>query len=864
MKLLSLALAAALAAAAPGLAAAQSAAGAAPAQDAAARVAAAKAEAARAEAQAAFLRAAGQAIAHGKRGDAEALARARGDRDEGGAAVLARLAADRGDYEAAAALAAPASAASPSGEAALQWGLILFEQGKKSEARRVLAPVATGARSAAGSDGLVRVARAARALGQVRTANGLLREAVAAAGKDAVLLAAANTAWGELFLDVRDRESIANAVASFRAALTADASWAPAHAGLARALARENPPAAAAAAARAVEIDPALTAAHVFLARAALDGDRTGDARGHLARALAANPASAEAFAYTAAIEYVAGRTVAYEAAVAKALAINPVYGGLYRIVASQAASNYRYDDAVALARKAVALESDSPAAHADLGLHLLRVGDESGARRSLETAFRADGYDLVTYNLLEMLDKLDAFESIDAGGVTVRLDPNEAPAMRHYAVPLVKEAMAQMSRRYGFNPQGPIFVEIFPSHDDFAVRTLGLPGLLGALGACFGRVVTLDSPRARPPGSFNWQATLWHEMAHVFTMQLSGYRVPRWLTEGISVYEEGLRRPEWARDSELAFAKAWADRKVLTLADLNAGFTRPDTIELAYFQASLVVALIAKQHGHAALPAMLRAFADGADTDAALRRATGRGTADLQREFDAMLTERYAAVGKALHAPDGLEMPRGGDAAAIRAMAAKHAGSYPVQMAAGQALVAAGARDEAIAAFERAAALVPSAVGASSPRAQIAALAERAGDFPRALRELKALVGDDHTNIDAAQRLVPLAKRLGDQAALALAYDRIVTLDPFDATTHSAYGRLALASRDLALAVREFRAAVAAGPVDPVPAQCDLAEALLESGERAEAKQAVLAALEAAPTYERAQQLLLRIVEGR
>jgi tetratricopeptide (TPR) repeat protein len=861
MRLLRLALAAALAAAAPGLAAAQAAAGAVPAQDAAARAAAAKADAARAEARAAFLRAAGQAIAHGKRGDAEALARARGDRDDAGAAVRARLAADRGDYEAAAALAAPASAASPSGEAALQWGLILFERGKKSEARRVLAPVAAGARSAAGSDDLVRVARAAHALGQVRTARALLREAVSAAGKDSVLLAAANAAWGELYIDTHEPGPAAD---HFRAALTADASWAPAHAGLARALARENPPAAAAAAARAVEIDPALADPHVFLARAALDADRVGDARGHLARALAANPASAEAFAYTAAIEYVAGNSAAYDAAAAKALAVNPAYGGLYRVVASQAASNYRYDDAVALARKAVALEPDSPAAHADLGLHLLRVGDESGARRSLETAFRADAYDLVTYNLLEMLDKLDAFESIDAGGVTVRLDPDEAPALRYYAVPLVKEAMAQMSRRYGFNPQGPILVEIFPVHDDFAVRTLGLPGLLGALGACFGRVVTLDSPRARPPGSFNWQATLWHEMAHVFTMQLSGYRVPRWLTEGISVYEEGLRRPEWARDSELAFAKAWADKKVLTLAELNTGFTRPDTIELAYFQASLVVALIARQHGHAALTAMLRAFADGADTDAALSRATGRGTADLQREFDAMLTERYAAVGKALQTPDGLDMPRGGDAAATRAMAAKHAGSYPVQMTAGQALAAAGARDEAIAAFERAAALVPSAVGASSPRAQIAALAERAGDFPRALRELKTLVGDDHTNIDAARRLVPLARRLGDQAALALAYDRIVTLDPFDAATHSAYGRLALASRDLALAVREFRAAVAAGPVDPVPAQCDLAEALLESGERAEAKQAVLAALEAAPTYERAQQLLLRIVEGR
>jgi tetratricopeptide (TPR) repeat protein len=352
--------------------------------------------------------------------------------------------------------------------------------------------------------------------------------------------------------------------------------------------------------------------------------------------------------------------------------------------------------------------------------------------------------------------------------------------------------------------------------------------------------------------------------MAHVFTMQLSKYRVPRWLTEGISVYEEGLRRPEWARDSELGFAKAWADKKILSLTDLNSGFTRPDTVELAYFQASLVVSLIAKQHGHAALNTMLRAYGDGADTEAALRKATGKGTADLQLEFDAMLTGRYAALGRALQAPDGLEIPRPANVPALKAIAAKYSGSYPAQMAVGQALASAGAREDAVSAFERAAELVPTAVGPSSPRAQIAALAERAGDYPRALRELQALVGDDHTNIAAARRLVPLARRLGDQTALALAYDRIVTLDPFDAASHSAYGRLAWERRDLPLAVREFRAAVDAGPVDPVPARCDLAEALLAAGERSEAKLSVLAALEAAPTYERAQQLLLRIVEGR
>ena len=161
-------LAAVLMAAAPGVSEGRQATAAAQGQDPAARAAAAKAEAARAQAELAFLRAPAQAIAHGQRDEAEILARARGDRDDAGAAVRARLAADRGEFDAAATLAAPASAAAPAGEAALEWGLILFQQGKKAEARRVLAPVAAGSRSVTTADGLLRVARAARALGQVR------------------------------------------------------------------------------------------------------------------------------------------------------------------------------------------------------------------------------------------------------------------------------------------------------------------------------------------------------------------------------------------------------------------------------------------------------------------------------------------------------------------------------------------------------------------------------------------------------------------------------------------------------------------------------------------------------------------------
>ncbi len=158
-----------------------------------------------------------------------------------------------------------------------------------------------------------------------------------------------------------------------------------------------------------------------------------------------------------------------------------------------------------------------------------------------------------------------------------VRMQKDEAPVLQEYAVPLAHPAIDTLSKKYEFTPKGPLLIEIFPKHDDFAVRIAGLPGMIGALGVCFGRVVAMDSPRARPPGEFQWEATLWHELAHVVTLQMSKQRVPRWLTEGISVYEESVQRPEWGRDMETTFARAMDRGKVLKLKDLNAGFTRPE-----------------------------------------------------------------------------------------------------------------------------------------------------------------------------------------------------------------------------------------------------------------------------------------------
>jgi tetratricopeptide (TPR) repeat protein len=793
-----------------------------------------------------------RAIAHGKPADAEALAKARPLDDPAAIAVLGHLAATRGRYDEAVAMLGPVVAKAPLSDAALELALLHQQLGRLSVATELLEALFRQGMDASDSASWLRAGRAAHALGRARDANALYRSASAGGSSPAI-----DTAWGLLFLEKDNRPE---ALKSFQQAIASDPAWAPAHVGLARTLAEEDPPAAAAAATRALAIDPNLADAELLLAQLDLDNSEYDSAGQRLDRVLAYNPSELDARALAAGVIYLRQGRAPFDAEVKRVLAINPGFGEVYRVAADLAARNYRFEEAVALAQEAVALDPTNARAHADLGMHLMRTGDEAAARRSLDRAFRADPFDLVTFNLLQLLDTLDTFVVVREGDIILKLHRDEAAVMRDYAMPLAQDALKTLSRKYRFTPKGPILVEMFPSHDDFAVRTLGLPGLIGALGACFGRVVTLDSPHARPPGTFSWQATLWHEMAHVITLQMSQQRVPRWLTEGISVYEESKQRPEWGRDMEVSFAVALERGKALKLADLNSGFTRPDTIALAYFQASLLVDHIVSAHGEAKLQALVSSYGHGLEGNAAIEKTIGVSLDQLQASFDKALDARFGALRTALR--DAGVKPASGDINALRAAAAASPGSYVAQLALGQALAAAGDR-AAFEPLEKAAALVPVAIGDDSPHAIMARLAEKLGDPERAMKEYQALLAQDHTAVEPARRLASLSEERGARAPLLAAYSRVVDLDPFDAPAHTGLGRFALQNNDGPTAVREFKAALAIGPADRAAAHCDLGEAYLLANQPADAKKEALAALEIAPSFERAQDLLLKMTQG-
>ncbi len=538
------------------------------------------------------------------------------------------------------------------------------------------------AATAADPDLLARAARAAQALGRPQDANAIYR----AANANANGYPGIESAWGNLFLE---KFQEVEAVRSFQTVVKMDPRWAPAHAGLAWALADVDPPAAAAAAMKALEIDSTLDSAHLLLAQLDLDNSRPESARERIDKVLAVNPQHLDARALLAAMAYVKGDRAGYDAEVKRILAIHPRFGEVYRAAADLAARNYRFDEAVALAREAIAMDPSPRARTPNSGCTCCAPAMSPKPDDALERSFNADAFNRVTYNLLMMLDKLDKFTVVEDGDVVVKMHPEEAPVLKEYAVPLAQEALKSSRRSINSRRRGRSWSRSFPVHDDFAVRNLGLPGMIGALGACFGRVVTMDSPTVAltsgPERQFAWQATLWHEIAHVITLQMSQQRVPRWLTEGISVYEEAVARPEWGRDMEVPFAIALEKGKTLKLTDLNAGFTSPETIALAYFQASVLVEHIVKTYGEEKLRTLLRSYGDGLEGDAALTKTLGTSMADLQSSFDKHVDGRFGALRAALRPVPGLDLE--GSATDLKVATAVHPKSYGLLLAYGKAL---------------------------------------------------------------------------------------------------------------------------------------------------------------------------------
>jgi tetratricopeptide (TPR) repeat protein len=639
-------------------------------------------------------------------------------------------------------------------------------------------------------------------------------------------------------------------------ALTADPAWVRAQVGLARAFGDDDPKASKAAFEAAKKLAPESPDVWLLAAERSIEDEDYAAAAEALDHAARVRTNSLEEAVMRVRLAAQKGDAAAVDAAITHVHDIDPKSGAGYRTAAEEAAQKYRFDDAESYGQKAVLLDPDDADALANLGMYRLRTGNEKEARDVLERAWALDKSNRLTKNMLDLLDKLDNFEVVSDGPITYKFDKKEAGALRPYALPLGREAWDTFQKRYGFTPQGPILLEIFPIHDDFAVRTLGLPGIEGALGACFGRVVSMDSPAARPPGEMSWHAVEWHELAHVFTLQLSNYKVPRWLTEGISVFEEYRRNPAWGRELTLEFATELGEGHTFGFKGMTQAFKHPTNLSLAYFEASVVVEHLVELKGDEGLRTLLKAYADGASDTDAFAKAFGKNLDDVDTSYKAFVEAHYGKLRDAMKKPAREVNPDDVAGLGVRASAAP--GSFESQLMYGQALFKAGDFDGAVAPLQKASDLVPMATGNGSPHALLSQIYLKRGDEARARKELRALLAFDHANVNAARRLVELADSAGATEDEDFALRLVADLDPFESVMHTKLGKRLLVKGDNASALVEFQAALATNPANAADAYADVAEAYLKLGRRDEAKRQAIEALKRAPTFARAQDLLL------
>jgi cellulose synthase operon protein C len=305
---------------------------------------------------------------------------------------------------------------------------------------------------------------------------------------------------------------------------------------------------------------------------------------------------------------------------------------------------------------------------------------------------------------------------------------------------------------------------------------------------------------------------------------------------------------------------RAHADGRWFKIEDLDAGFMRPrraDDVPLAYFQASQVVEFITDRYGFDAVLKMLALYRDKARTPEVLRQALKL----TEPEFDRAFAEYVGAKARPLQAALGAA---GADVAqlpkeeVLKRLAAQE--TFALHLRAGALFQAEGDAASAARHFKRGAELFPYYTGPGNPYEAMADVYEKGGDAAAAADVLELLVKYDETNLKALNRLAGLRLKQGDGARALEALRLGFYVAPFDQAAHARAGELYLEGKDAAGALAEFRAALALRPPNEAEANFNVARAYHALGRTAEAKRSVLRALEAAPTYEKAQELLLTI----
>ena len=658
--------------------------------------------------------------------------------------------------------------------------------------------------------------------------------------RQAVAQSPANTSyrvrWGRL---LHERFNNKDAADLFQEALQGDPKNAQAYLGLALVSADGFDNKAVEEAKKAIELDPKLVEAHELMARLALEDYDAKAAAAEADEALKISPEALDAMAIHAAIEVLADRSP--DTWLARVRQVNPTYGEAYSIVAHHLTLNMRFQDSVAYYRKAIEADPQLWSAHSELGIQLMRFGETDEPLRQLEMSYDNGYRDAATVNTLRLLDSYKNFLTFKDDMTIIKLHKKEAELLLPYVRAEAKRSIAAYEKKYKMKLPGPVQVELYPDHEDFAVRTLGMPGL-GALGVTFGEVVALDSPSGRPPGTYHWGETLWHEMSHVFILNATNNRVPRWFTEGLAVHEESQVAPDWGDRVSPEILIAIRDKKLLPVAELDRGFIRPEYPSqqiVSYFQGGKILDYIKDRWGDDKILDMVHSYAQLKTTPETIRQDLGMSPEEFDKAF---LEWLYKDLGKTAASFD----------------------EWRNRLKELAELAKDKDWDEVLKRGDEVRLIYPDYVEGANPYEFLAQAHLAKGDKKAAAAVLAQYAKIGGRSPEALKELATLQQEMGDAKEAGATLNRLNYIYPMDEDLHRRLCDLWFEENNAAADVRECNAVLAMRPLDQASAQFNVARAYFAAGQPDQARDHLLASLEAAPGYRPAQKLLLQLEDSQ
>ncbi|HKK50689.1 MAG TPA: tetratricopeptide repeat protein, partial [Myxococcota bacterium] len=372
-------------------------------------------------------------------------------------------------------------------------------------------------------------------------------------------------------------------------------------------------------------------------------------------------------------------------------------------------------------------------------------------------------------------------------------------------------------------------------------------------------------------------RSVLWHELAHTFHLELTEHEVPRWFSEGLAMREQRVEDERWGFKPSVTFFQAYDAGRMPELSNLTEGLVRPSfpgQIQLTYLQASYVFDWIEDEWGFETVRGFLDGYRADRTTEQLVDDLLGMDMDEADDAFDAYLLDRFAGefaatVGEsddeAMEDATGGDLVFGGgaDEDAIRILEAavgSRPGSFRFQLALGQTLLAADRPDEAEEHLRAALELFPGFSEPNGPLRGLAAIHEGRGEIAEAAEALRRLGNLSETAWEVPLREAELRREMGDAEGERDALRRAAEVFPFQLDLQTRRAEVAEQTGDPVEWVRARRAILGLDPVDRADAHFQLARALQAAGDLDDARTQVLRALEIAPTFDAALELLLEL----